>query len=278
MCRLSAQAATVFYWPPATATRDLCARNPLVTPPPAVNTGRPSTAVLRNMTITSPTALVIARSLKVSYLPISLEKQDPAIARLPIEERWPYMRACGQHLDATWKLEPQKLSTLRSSFVPTLIIPGRGSISPITSYSTTSTPYPFDFADLIPGYAPWDAVAGSKGCNTLLTTKSMAQEEYYCPTTLWPAYTPVLQVPKSATTVDPDYEICEPQRVETATYVPITATTLAMPAKTNIGARVSVLPKSSRLTPKAILRILEAGETAGPSLTTEVIPGPEISG
>jgi hypothetical protein len=180
-CRLKAEHATVFYWPqptppPGYPARDICARNPLTLAVPEPDLfDIPATATFKSLTVTSPTPLVILRNIHAEILPTevftSIWPQYAGVRGVPaslealINGNY-YYQQCGPVLDATMAVPPEDMSSYRSSFAPSAVYPGRGtSVLPVTLYSTTSTQYPLDFADLYPVESvPWDAIAGSVGC------------------------------------------------------------------------------------------------------------------
>jgi hypothetical protein len=248
-CNIDAERATVFYWP-VTTLGDLCARGPLATPTDVAETAKPTTAVFGSVTVTSPSALVVLRTVRAS--------QHPKVTVSPAPEYIP-MTQCGSRVNATLKLAPELLSSMRSTFTPTYIDSGH-----YTGYRTSSVPYSFNFADMNPGAVPWDAYVAQFGCNM------RSKESYNCPSTILPTYVPSLSLPNAAKEVgiDGEFASCTPGKVGAATYLPITATSLNMPSKTYYGAKVSVGPKFSSIQPGANARFVMADAT----VTPEVVP------
>lgn len=250
-CTLDAERATIFYWPSSTAG-DFCTRGSFPTPTEAaVNPASPSTAVYGKVTVTSPSALVLVRTVAASF--------HPKVTVSPIPEYLPFTR-CGSRVNATLKLAPSVISSLRSAFTPTYIDAGH-----YTGYKTSSIAYPFNFADMNSGAVPWDAYVAPLGCNM------QSKDEHQCPSTILPTYTPILSLPNDAKQVgyEGEFENCAPGRIQAATYLPITAEKLELPSKTYYGARVTVGPKFSAIKPEAQARFVMADAT----VTAEVVPG-----
>jgi hypothetical protein len=334
-CKLTADRATVFYWPSPTAAptgrgRRVCDRNPLTVNTAAFEDGPQSTATFKSITVTSPTPLVILRSLHAQILPTSAynlmaSQMGPRIDHNIFQG---YFRGCGQRLDATMLVPLEEISSYRSAFSPSMVYPARGtSVSAATLYATTSSAYPLDFHDISPiESVPWDAVAGAAGCNTVRLAQiekasrsrseqgqpqptdppeqedpdpqptlykrvpPPSKEEFEpitvvgdrmgaaqaammppgnCPSTILPhQYTPILQVPKAATLLNPDYSICQPERIPNAVYIAITDTRLRMPSKTKFGVKVPPLPTSSTLERESIMRWMTAEDAAETPVAT----------
>lgn len=244
-CTIDAERATVFYWP-VTTVGDLCARGPIATATGAVDVSKPTTAVYGNVTVTSPSALVVLRSVVAS--------QHPKVTVSPVPEYLPMAR-CGARVNATLLVAPSALSTIRTTYTPTYVDTGR-----FTGYRASTVPYSFNFADMNPGAVPWDAYVAPLGCNI------QSKESHNCPSTILPTYSPLLSLPNSAKEVgiNGEFASCIPGRVHDATYVPITAAKLEMPSRTYYGAKVSVAPKFSSIQAAAQARIVMADATITP--------------
>jgi hypothetical protein len=253
-CSIKAAAATVFYWPTSTAGPP-CARGSGATliQPTATVAGKPNTAVYKNFTVTSPSALVILRSMAASAT-----TSDPSKTTIPEWERpytpEPIYTQCGHRVDATLQVLPEQISSIRPSFSPTVID------RYYTRYATSRIPYPFDFVDLNPGAVPWDAYAAAKGCN------QQTRSDPACPKTILEDYVPHLALPKAAigAGVASDFNGCTTGLVDRAVYVPITASVVDVPSTTHYGAMVTVGPRFSSLKPAALVRIMTAESTRTP--------------
>jgi hypothetical protein len=255
-CSLEAEQATVFYWP-TSAISAYCGRATNVKPTPTL-VGKPNTAVFHNMTVTSPSALVVLRSLNAAVSTIDTKKT--------VEEGQRYYTPpsvytrCGHEIDATLAIAQEGLSSLRNSYSPTLI---QGAY---TQYTASKIPFPFDFADLNPGNVPYEAYAAAKGCNR------QTRNDQNCPKTILDDYVPWFGVPKEAVSagLGSDFAGCSAGGfVGHAVYVPITASTLDVPSKTHYGAMVTVGPKFSSLQPAALVRLMTPQMTAAPEPTME---------
>jgi hypothetical protein len=252
-CTLEAEAATVFYWPTST-TGPSCGKGTELKPTPT-SAGKPNTAVFHNVTITSPSALVILRSLVAAVTTIDTSKTLDEYARMYTPH--PVYTRCGNEVDATLAILPSALSSLRNSYSPTL---QQGAY---TQYATSKIPYLFDFADLSPGNVPYEAYAAAKGCNRL------TRSDQNCPKTVLDDYAPAFALPKDAVSagLGNDFAGCSAGGlVERAVYVPITASMVGVPSTTHYGAMVTVGPRFTSLQPAALVRIMTAEITAAPEL------------
>ena len=249
VCSLGAERATVFYWPTSTLG-NLCSRGPVITHQSNAAAAH-TTAVWGTHTVTSPSALVILRSLAAS--------QHPKVTVTPTPE-YIGMNRCGSRVNATLNVNPDAISSFRSIFSATYVDPGR-----YTGYKMSSVAHPFNFAELNPGQVPWDAYVAPGGCNP-----SEPKTGNNCPETILPNYTPVLAVPSLARGVgiEDEFALCNPNRVNAATFLAITATKLEMPSETFYGAKVSVSPRFSSVKPGAAARVV----LSEPTFTPEVVP------
>jgi hypothetical protein len=256
-CSLDAQRATVFYWPATTTPSNLCDQSPVVTSKAAVAEPTLTTAVWgNNFTVTSPSALVILRSVVASqHAKVTISPVPEVIA----------MDRCGSRTDATLQIAPEDLSSFRRAFTPTYIDEGH-----FTGYRTSSVPYRFDFGDLRPEALPYAAYAAQFACNT------KAKEDHNCPSTMYfPSYSPSLSLPVAAKEagIDGEFKSCVPRRINVAKYYPITNTKLEMPSQTIYGAQVSVAPKFSSIKPAPQAQVRFA--LAGATITSRVVHAPE---
>jgi hypothetical protein len=252
-CSLEAAHATVFYWP-TSKTGPSCGKETNTKPTPTI-AGKANTAVFHNVTVTSPSALVVLRSLAAAVTTIDTKKtvdeQRPVYTPPPLYTR------CGHEIDATLAVHAESLSSLRNTYSPTLIQ------GPYTQYTTSKIPYSFDFADLNLGNVPYEAYAAAKGCNR------QTRDDVHCPKTILDDYLPSLAIPKEAVDagLGSDFAGCSAGGlVERAVYVAITASTVEVPSTTKYGAMVTVGPRFSTLQPAALVRIMTAEVTAAPSL------------
>jgi hypothetical protein len=255
-CSLEARQATVFYWP-TSATNTYCGSGTDVKPTPTL-LGKPNTAVFQNITVTSPSALVILRSLNAAVTTIDTKKTHDEGERFYTPPS--VFTRCGHEVNATLAVAPDGLSSLRNTYSPTMI---QGAY---TAYTAIKIPFSFDFADLNPGNVPYEAYAAAKGCNR------KSRSDPNCPKTILDDYVPWLGIPKEAVGagIGSDFASCSAGGlVEHAVYVPITASTLQGPSTTRYGAMVTVGPKFSSLQPAALVRIMTAEMTAAPELTAE---------
>jgi hypothetical protein len=252
-CSLEAEQATVFYWP-ASTTGPSCGKETAIKLTPTL-AGKPNTAVFHNVTVTSPSALVVLRSLAAAVTTIDTKKSSEELQRgytVP-----PIYTRCGLEIDATFAVRTESLSSLRNSYSPTII---QGAY---TQYTTSKIPYPFDFADLSPENVPYEAYAAAKGCNR------QTRSDPHCPKTILDDYLPSFALPKEAAGAGAgnDFAGCSAGGlIEHAVYIPITASTVEVPSTTHYGAMVTVGPRFSSLQPAALVRIMTAEVTAMPGL------------
>ncbi|KAF2402035.1 hypothetical protein EJ06DRAFT_372252 [Trichodelitschia bisporula] len=243
-CRLTAQRGTLFYWPAPSS--NLCGAPAA----PSTHHGRPNHAVYSGTTLTSPSALLILRSLGAESATVLPPRPTPANNGMyrPYD---PYFAPCGRRVNATMVLAPSALSSLRPTFFPTYMDHA------YTRYGSSRAPHSFNIGDLPPGSVGWEAYAAAKGCNTLLS------DDVACPKTIEAGYRPLLAVPGAAAGagIGGDFGGCAVEGVGEVMYVPITGGKVEGPSTTRYEATVTVGPTVSAVLPAQWVRLVRAVET-----------------
>ena len=225
-CHLHAREGLLFYWP---TKADLCNPASIVTPTAAPESP-PKTAVFRGATVTSPTALLILKSVSM----MEWSKMGGLYTYSTV--------TCGRTVDGqvTLHVPPKDLST--ATWLPAEETLTWSSDQTQILSTFTPTPTPFNLADLdsvpLSNYANhnWECRVGRENCST----------------TIWEGlHRPVLYMPPQATELPGVPTNCRADGSISwsATYVPITAETLASPTNTRWGAT----PNPQGLTPTPVL-------------------------
>lgn len=258
-CTLNAAQATVFYWPaPTPASLDCRApEDPKATTTeeeteePTIYYQRsqifdtPKTAIYGTATVTSPSALVVLRSISAN-----------AATKETKQNAYSNWQPCGNHLDATLAVPASALSTMRNSWTISY------QNDQFTQYGSKKVPHSLAVADFLPGQVSYEAYAAAKNCNPSSTRG--------CPKTILDDYTPTLSLPSQATAVgvNSEFAVCVPSLVQNAVYIAITAATVTMPANTKYGMTVSTGPKETIIEPAVVAKYMSAEVT--PAAEVEV--------
>jgi hypothetical protein len=245
-CKLEAHRATVYYWP-TSVSADFCASNITPKAQPPVQ-GNPSTAIYEQFTITSPSPLVIIPSVTRSVLPP---------ATMVAEESDIVYRACGYAKEIKMQLDPANFSSIRTVMTPTKTVRHNYTFS--TQYSSTTSAFLFNFADLAEARVPWQAFIGAGNC--LLRDQNLCNSQNK--TILPDQYKPQVSLGTAGVqTAEPSWAGCTiPNLRDNVQFVPITASVVTAPSITHWGATVNVGPKTPRLEPSPTGYIYVAEET-----------------
>lgn len=267
-CTLNAAQATVFYWPTATqASLECRSVDPKATATPTEEepeeptiffgrsqvTDTPKVATYGNVTITSPAALVILKS--ISAHAASKETRNNAYVN------W---QPCGNHIDATLTVPATALSTMRNSWTISY------QNEQFTQWGSLKTAHSLAVADLNPGQVPYSAYAAIKNCNPSATPNG-------CPSTIRDDYTPTLSLPSEATAVGVSSEFanCKPSLVQNAVFIPITGEKITLPAVTKYGMTVTTGPKETIVEAAVVVRYMRPEVVEGEDLVPEITSAPE---
>ena len=259
-CKLEARQATVYYWPTSVAG-EFCGAK-VSSEPEATIQGKANTAVYGQLTITSPSPLVVVPSVTRSVMPP---------ATMVAEESDIFYRACGYPKDVSFQVNPFNISSVRTVMTPTKTVRHNYTFS--TQYTSTTKGYLFNFADLNEASVPWDAFIGAGNCR--LRDQNLCDR---AGKTILPSqYNPELSLGEAAIqTADAAFAGCTiPNLSRNVKYVPITAATVTAPSITRWGASVSVGPKTLRLDPSAVARIQDEQASYPENDFVQPLPGDE---
>jgi len=215
-CHVQGNTPTVLYWP--TTSVNLCDPD-YVDPAPTATDVATKTAVFRGVTITSPTALVIVKSM--------------ALRSWSYSGIYTYSYNCGPSSigPATFLVPPKDLSTV--SWKPTYSYRTNS-----VAYTTiTPSPVAMNLAHL--ESPPWSNYINNKRSCYLSYPRSLKDE--VCDRTIYGDYSPTMMLPSQFTAVRGVPSGCRADATmyEAPTYVPITTDKVEMPATTNWGVTVS---------------------------------------
>jgi len=244
-CRLEAHRATVYYWP-TPVSGNFCGSKVTGEVKHTLK-GKANTAVYEQLTIISPSPLVVIPSVTRSVMPP---------ATMVADESDIVYRPCGYPKEVKMQLNPTIFSSIRTVMTPTRTVRHNYTFS--TQYASTTKAFLFDFADMNEAQVPWEAFIGAGNCP--LREKSLCSN----PTkTIMPShYQPELSLGTAGIpTAEPSWPGCAlPNLSGNVKYVPITAATVTAPSITYWGATVSVGPRTTRLVPSPVRYVRDEGE------------------
>jgi hypothetical protein len=233
-CTFNARRATVYYWP-TPVSGNFCGSKITAVATPTIH-GKANTAVYEQLTVISPSPLIVIPSVTRSVMPP---------ATMVAEESDIVYRACGYATDVRFQVNPTDFSSVRTVMTPTRTVRHNYTFS--TQYASTTKGFLFNFADMNEAQVPWDAFIGGGNCHLRERNLCNGEEKKILPS----QYLPELSLGKAAAqTADSSWAGCAIPNLSThVEYVPITAVRVTPPSATHWGATVSVGPKTLRLEP-----------------------------
>ena len=214
-CRISASRPTVFYWP---TQADICNSNNIAST--VVSETATKTAIYNGATITSPTVLLVMSSVHAMTFSVDgtmIQNVDACDVKIGDK--------------VSMFANPADLSSATRFTVTRTRPPTNVNITYVTS---SASPQAFNFADL--KSVPWHNYLNEKSCYSGYPVETFDSKR--CPNTIWDDYNPVMYLPTSLKSLPGIPANC--RLYETffwpATYIPITADTVAEPTATRWGA------------------------------------------